>query len=148
MSLHEQKIVSELAFWKCIGRMMGVPAVCVCLSVVRTALQTSLQGIKSRSLDCAIVCMCSTLRDRNRDAELPLVDKHGIAQHLTSCPYTDAPRRVALAAMALGAATDADEGVRNRGVRLVANKLYGNQDVPELTAQVQSHGPHPACLCA
>lgn len=44
--------------------------------------------------------------------------------------------------MALGAATDADEAVRNRGVRLVANKLYGNQDVPELTAQVQ----FPACI--
>ncbi len=39
--------------------------------------------------------------------------------------------------MALNAATDADEAVRNRGVRLVANKLYGNQDVPELTAQVR-----------
>ncbi len=47
-----------------------------------------------------------------------------------------APCRTALAGMALGAATDADEGVRNRGVRLVANKLYGNQDAPELTAQV------------
>ena len=40
--------------------------------------------------------------------------------------------------MALSAATDADEAVRNRGVRLVANRLYGNQDVPELTAQVRA----------
>ena len=55
----------------------------------------------------------------------------------------NASRRVALAEMALGAATDADEGVRNRGVRLVANKLYGNQDVPELTAQVRSCAPQP-----
>ena len=48
--------------------------------------------------------------------------------------------------MALNAATDADDAVRNRGVRLVANKLYGNQDVPELTAQVPSPDQRPAKL--
>ena len=39
-------------------------------------------------------------------------------------------RRIALAEVALNAATDADDAVRNRGVRLVANKLYGKPGCP------------------
>ena len=112
------------------------------LLLCRASSTTTVREIWQSALVGLVFCACVARYHRHRILAIARHDASGCSAD------ADAPCRIALAEVALNAATDADEAVRNRGVRLVANKLYGNQDVPDLTAQVHPRSASSVCRCA